>query len=125
MPIFADDLVRGVSKIVPPNNEYVVGLHGCDTAAYIFGTKIYVKILSNIIRARKDYHGKDIYLFSCNTGNTTKTKDCFAQLLANELGVVVYAPTEYGVVWSNGRHYSGKLDFTPSGEIKSFEPRKK
>lgn len=124
LPIFADDLVRGVSKIKPPNNEYVVGLHGCDTATWIFGTKIDVKILSNIIKARRDYHGEDIYLFSCNTGNTSKTKDCFAQLLADKLGVTVYAPTEYGVVWSNGKHYSGKLDFTPSGEIKPFKPRK-
>lgn len=124
LPIFAEDLVRGVSKIKPPNNEYVVGLHGCDTATWIFGTKIDVKILSNIIKARKDYHGEDIYLFSCNTGNTTKTKNCFAQLLADKLGVTVYAPTEYGVVWSNGKHYSGKPDFTPSGEIKPFKPRK-
>lgn len=124
LPIFADDLLRGVSKIKPPHNEYVVGLHGSDTSTWIFGVKIDVKILSNIIKARKDYHGEDIYLFSCNTGNTTNTEDCFAQLLADKLGVVVYAPTEYGVVWSNGRHYSGKRDFTPSGEIKPFKPRK-
>lgn len=124
LPIFADDLVRGVSKIKPPHNEYVVGLHGSDRSTWIFGQKIDVKILSNIIKARKDYHGEDIYLFSCNTGNTTNTEDCFAQLLADKMGVTVYAPTEYGVVWSNGRHYSGKLDFTPSGEIKPFKPRK-
>lgn len=124
LPIFADDLVRGVSKIKPPHNEYVVGLHGSDTNTWIFGIKIDVKILSNIIKARKDYNGEDIYLFSCNTGNTTNTKDCFAQLLADKMGVTVYAPTEYGVVWSNGRHYSGKLDFTPSGEIKPFKPRR-
>lgn len=124
LPIFAEDLIRGVSKIKPPHNEYVVGLHGCDTATWIFGIKIDVGILSNIIKARKDYHGENIYLFSCNTGNTTKTEDCFAQLLADKLGVTVYAPTEYGVVWSNGRHYSGKLDYTPSGEIKPFKPRK-
>ena len=121
LPIFADDL-KAVRKIKPPNNEYVVGLHGSDTNTWIFGMKIDAKILANIIKSRKDYNGENIYLFSCNTGNTTRTQNCFAQQLANKLNVIVYAPTEYGVIWSNGKHYSGKTDFTPSGEIRPFKP---
>ena len=55
------------------------------------------------------------------TGHTTNTGDCFAQLLANELGHYVIAPTDLLVVRSNGKFKVGKLG---RGRIKPFYSRK-
>ena len=107
----------GLRKAKFPEDMYFVALHGSDTKAWIWEIKINPSILANIIKSRSDYKNQDIFLFSCNTGN------CFAQLLANELKVNVTAPTEYGVIWSSGRYYSGNEDNIPSGEFKKFFSR--
>lgn len=88
--------------------------------------------LSTIMRGRQDYirfieecrdKGVEpvIRLLSCNTGNTENSGNCFAQLLANELGVKVEAPTDLLYVNPNGTFYVGTRG---SGEMKLFYPRK-
>ena len=99
-PIFAKDtptnIFASVFKLIPKEEgKYTVGLHGAETFAEFFGEPIDAYTLAQIIRQRKDYQtGTPIKLLSCYTGMTKTTGNCFAQLLANELGVIVEAPND-------------------------------
>ncbi len=126
-PIFAEDTdvnkfasyVRNVPK---KKDFYDVALHGNPTSAEFFGEVIDAYTLANIIRNRKDYvKGTKIRLLSCNTGNTENTGNCMAQLVANELGVEVEAPTKKIYVFTDGTFIVGKKN---DGEMKIFYPRK-
>ena len=88
--------------------------------------------LSCILKGREDYKAfvadcksrnvkPTVRLLSCNTGNTTNTGNCFAQLLANELGHNVTAPTDLLYTESNGKIKVGLLG---NGKIKPFYSRK-
>lgn len=88
--------------------------------------------LATILRGRSDFQAflaacaeagekPKIRLLACSTGDTTNTGNCFAQLLANELGIVVYAPTMTLYAENNGSFYIGKRK---QGKLKDFIPRK-
>lgn len=125
-PVFANDLARNFAKIKPEKGKYIIALHGTPYSTYLYEHKIDEKILANIIRSRKDYNNEAIVLISCNTGNTENTKVCFAQKLANELGVAVYAPTRFGAILSNGKYYSSDVTgLVKEGTFKKFIPKKK
>ena len=125
-PVFANDLAINFAKIKPEKGRYIIALHGTPYSTYLYEHKIDEKILANIIRSRKDYNGEIIVLISCNTGNTENTKTCFAQKLANELGVAVYAPTRFGAILSNGKYYSSDVTgLVKEGIFKKFIPKKK
>ena len=125
--IFAYDTAKNplasyAKKIPKMDGYYDVVMHGTDTAVWFFETKIDAYTLSQIIRQRPDYKkGTPIRLLSCNTGNTDNTGNCVAQLLANELGVDVLAPTDILVVNSDGSIGVGKKQ---SGIMKIFYSRK-
>ena len=99
-PIFAVDteynhFASNVRNVPPKKGFYDVALHGAPTSAEFFGEPIDAYTLAKIIRNRDDYvPGTPIRLLSCSTGNTDNTGNCFAQILANALGVNVEAPTE-------------------------------
>jgi hypothetical protein len=91
--------------------------------------------LSAILKGRKDYReflaaykSKDdkpcIRLLACNTGNTDDSGDCFAQLLANELGIIVKAPTELLFVNSDYSYYVGSEKTIRDGRFEVFYPRR-
>ena len=88
--------------------------------------------LSCILKGRNDFQefltdcnsNKEepvIRLLSCNTGNTETTGNCFAQLLANEMGINVKAPTDTLYANQDGTFYVGDYK---DGSIKVFYPRK-
>lgn len=88
--------------------------------------------LATILRGRSDFQAflaacaeagekPTIRLLACSTGDTTNTGNCFAQLLANELGIVVYAPTDTLYPRLDGTFYVG--DFQ-DGYMKEFIGRK-
>ena len=126
-PIFAvDDEVRGafatnVSRVLPKEGFYDVALHGTPKNVEFFGEPIDAKTLAKIIRNRKDYSkGSKVRLLSCSTGKITDTANCFAQQLANALGVEIEAPTNDIFVYPNGDFIIGKRN---NGEMKIFYPR--
>ncbi|MBP3760239.1 MAG: hypothetical protein J6I55_01965 [Ruminococcus sp.] len=122
-PVFADDLAKYFSNIPPEKGKYIMSLHGNANETYIYGHKIDARILANIIKSRKDYNGKDeIVLISCNTGNQSVNKNCFAQQLANILNKTVHAPTKYGAISIFGTYYSSNSKGMKDGEFKSFNP---
>ena len=88
-------------------------------------------ILAQILNGREDFQEflsdcKErgvkpiIRLLSCDTGNTENTGNCFAQLLANELGKTVSAPTKKIYVNPDGTFYIGKRK---DGKMKTFTSR--
>ena len=126
-PIFAvDDEVRGafatnVSRVLPKEGFYDVALHGTPKNVEFFGEPIDAKTLAKIIRNRNDYSkGSKVRLLSCSTGKITDTANCFAQQLANALGVEIEAPTDDIFVYPNGDFIIGKRN---NGEMKIFYPR--
>ena len=72
--------------------EFVVAAHGSPEAVKLYGARASHRVLADIIRDRKDYTpGTPIRLLSCLTGNASGGQ-CFAQRLADALGVDVTAP---------------------------------
>ena len=88
--------------------------------------------LSCILKGRSDYKAfvadcqqrgvtPTVRLLSCNTGNTTNTGDCFAQLLANELGHNVTAPDKALIAYPGGKTKVGRYG---DGKMVTFFSRK-
>lgn len=126
-PIFAVDtdinrFASYVKNVKPKDGFYDVALHGSPTSTEFFGEDIDAYTLAVIIRNRKDYiSGTKVRLLSCSTGNTDETGDCFAQILANELGIEVEAPTKDILVYQDGAFDIGEKN---DGEMKIFYSRK-
>lgn len=129
-PIFAADtatnkFASNAEKVTPESGFYDVALHGAPTYAEFFGKPIDAYLLASIIRNRKDYSpGTPVRLLSCNTGNTSETGDCFAQILANELNTHVKAPNDILWVKSNGELVIGPTEFIDSGDFVPFYSRR-
>ena len=129
--IFAKDTANNrfassVAHVPKKEGFYDVAIHGRETSVDFYGTPIDAYTLAKIILQRKDYkRGTPVRLLSCNTGNTTNTGNCFAQLLANELDVDVEAATDVLYVTVNefgvGEFVVGKDNV---GEMKMFYSRK-
>lgn len=127
VPVFAVDTATNkfasyVQKVEPEEGFFDVALHGRDTSSLFFDENIDAYTLSQIIRQREDYtSGTPVRLLSCNAGNTTNTGNCVAQLVANELGVIVKAPTDVLYVTYDGVISIGKRN---DGKMEIFYPRK-
>lgn len=94
-PIFADgSLGKYANYIQPETGFYDVVAHGTPETIEFFGTKIDSHTLSEIIRGRKDYDGSAVRLLSCESGGSAPNGKCFAERLADELGVPVKAPNK-------------------------------
>jgi len=80
------------------------------------------RVVANIIRHSKEYHGQDIRLLSCNTG---RLSNGFAQNLANKLKVKVYAPST--TIWATkqGEYYIADKYGDPHLNFVEFIPRRK
>ena len=91
-----------------------------------YGERLGPEQVADMIRD-SHWNGEPIWLKSCNTG---KDPDGFAQILADELGVEVYAPntqvwfTKKGVVGPRGKTHDGTPDYSNSGQYNIFLPRK-
>ena len=126
-PIFAVDTEKNkfasyVKSVKAKEGWYDVALHGRDTSVEFFGTNIDAYTLAQIIRQRKDYKpGMTVRLLSCDTGKTDNTGDCVAQIVANELGVIVEAPTDILYVARDGTFTIGDRN---EGKMATFYPRK-
>ena len=101
----------------------IVQLHGAPKTAMFYGERISANTLAEIIKSRLDYDGKSsIRLLSCSTGHG---ENCFAQRLANELGVSVEASDD--IIWarSDGTFTIGKTKYKNMGHMITFYPERK
>jgi YD repeat-containing protein len=97
----------------PVDGVYDVIVHGSPSAVKgPGGSSLSPKQLAEVIRSDPNYKGEPIRLVSCETGCAPNG---FAQQLANELGVTVYAPNGSVVFSANG---SGQLKV---GEVRRDE----
>ncbi|HBK3138305.1 RHS repeat protein [Escherichia coli] len=89
-----EDIRNYAEKVWNNPNIITIGTHGDPQSVYDENyNKIDVKTLANEVRNHPKFKpGMSVRLLSCNTG---KGNNSFAQQLADELGVRVYAPDQY------------------------------
>lgn len=119
-----DVLTEYVQKVKPAKGYFDVALHGSSSAVG-FGTEktnMSPRMLASVIRHSEDWNGQDIRLLSCNTGKQVRDEYCFAEELANALGVKVKAPNETLYIHRDGRLQVGD---NGNGEMVSFCPNQR
>lgn len=128
-PIFAEgNLGKYAKHIQQETGFYDVVAHGNPETIEFFGTKIDSHTLSRIIKGRKDYDGGAIRLLSCESGSYVPNGKCFAERLANELGVPVKAPTKTLWVFAPDKNGVSKLSVgttaaSGDGDFVIYEPK--
>ncbi len=97
-----EDIRNYAEKVWNNPNIITIGAHGDPQSVYDENyNKIDVKTLANEVRNHPKFKpGMSVRLLSCNTG---KGNNSYAQQLADELGVRVYAPDQYDWYYSNGK----------------------
>lgn len=117
-----DPLNENVKRLKPLKTYFDVAMHGSQTAVG-FGTKelnMSPRLLAAVIRHSKGWNGQKVRLLSCSTGARMENDYCFAEELANALGVEVKAPDDVlfisgAGVLKVGTHGEGNiLSFTPN-----------
>lgn len=117
-----DPLNENVKRVKPLKTYFDVSMHGSQTAVG-FGTKelnMSPRLLAAVIRHSKGWNGQKVRLLSCSTGARMENDYCFAEELANALGVEVKAPDDVlfisgAGVLKVGTHGEGNiLPFTPN-----------
>lgn len=111
-------------ELVPKyENYYDIKAHGSPEAVKIYRSVVDAQELARIIMFRSDYHGEPIRLLCCETGKMKKGT-CFAQELADLLGVTVLAPTEdFNVSTLGNVEISSPRG--KKGKMKPFKPKPK
>lgn len=120
-----DDILYDRIKCVEPDgNKYDVAMHGSSTAVAFGGTQANMspRLLASIIRHSEGYNGQEVRLISCSTGKRMGDEYCFAEELANALGVTVFAPNDLIFVSKSGKITVGK---DGSGSIIPYKPNER
>ena len=119
-----DVLNERIKKVRPDGNKYDVAMHGSPAAVAFGGVEANMSphLLAEVIRHSEGYHGQDVRLLSCSTGMTVDGAYCFAEELANALGVTVWAPNDLLMVNKDGIFYIG-LD--GRGQMVEFKPNER
>ena len=123
---FPDDDVLGgyVQKVTPLKTYFDVAMHGSPTAVG-FGTtetNMSPRMLASVIRHSDGWNGQKIRLLSCSTGKQSGDAYCFAEELANALGVEVKAPNDTLYIYKSGRMHVGNQG---AGKFVSFMPNQR
>ena len=99
-------------------------LHGAQDALG-FGTtetNMSPRLLASVIRHSDGWNGQKIRLLSCSTGKQSGDAYCFAEKLANALGVEVKAPDDVLLITPSGRMSVGLLG---KGGMVSYIPNQR
>lgn len=119
-----DPLNKYVQNVKALKTYFDVAMHGSPTAV-AFGTaetNMSPHLLASIIRHSDGWNGQKIRLLSCSTGKQEGDNYCFAEELANALGVEVKAPNDLLYIYPSGRIAVGP---TGKGKIISFLPNQR
>lgn len=123
---FPDGDVLGeyVQKVKPLKTYFDVAMHGSSTAVG-FGTaetNMSPRMLASVIRHSDGWNGQKIRLLSCSTGKQNGDDYCFAEELANALGVEVKAPNDTLFISAAGNMYVGE---DKDGSMVSYFPNQR
>ena len=119
-----DPLNENVKMVKPLKTYFDVAMHGSQTAVG-FGTKelnMSPRLLAAVIRHSKGWNGQKVRLLSCSTGARMENDYCFAEELANALGVEVKAPDDVLFISSAGVL---KVGTHGEGNILPFAPNQR
>ena len=119
-----DVLNKNVKKVIPLEECFDVAMHGSPTAVG-FGseaTNMSARTLAAVIRHSKGYKGQMIRLLSCSTGRIVGNEYCFAEELANALGVEVIAPDDVLYISPNGELQVGDIG---DGKFVAYKPNQR
>lgn len=111
-------------KVKPLKKFYDVAMHGSQTAVG-FGTKetnMSPRLLASIIRHSDGWNRQKIRLLSFSTGKQMGDDYCFAEELANALGVAVKAPNDTLFMRKDGDFYIGD---DKKGKMLTYYPNQK
>lgn len=119
-----DVLGEYVKAVKPLKTYFDVALHGSPSAV-AFGTdqtNMSPRLLASVIRHSEGWKGQKIRLLSCSTGAANGDDYCFAEELANALGVEVMAPDDVLIIYPNGAHEVGMHG---DGHMVRFKPNER
>ena len=123
---FSDDdvLTEYVKNVKPLKTYFDVALHGAPNAVGFGSTEMNMsaRMLASVIRHSIGWNGQKIRLLSCSTGKQTGDNYCFAEELANALGVEVKAPNDLLYIYPSGRL---KVGARGEGHMLSFLPNQR
>lgn len=117
-----DAIARNVKAVPPVEGYFDFGCHGMPTSV-AFGShepNMSPSLLAEYIRHHPDYTpGEGIRLLSCSTGKPQGVDYCFAEELANIMGVNVMAPSEDIFIRHDGTFCVGR---NGKGEMIIYKP---
>ena len=119
-----DALGEYVQNVKPLKTYFDVAMHGAQDAVG-FGTtetNMSPRLLASVIRHSDGWNGQKIRLLSCSTGKQSGDAYCFAEELANALGVEVKAPNDTLYIYKSGRMHVGNQG---AGKFVSFMPNQR
>ena len=123
LPVYAEELRAAYKGVKPKDGFMDICLHGTQYyATYEHQYILDPDTLYLIISGRKEYQKQYIRLLSCGTGKADRYGNCFAQELADRLGVGVYAPIDTLYI-GNGELKVGKEKLSEEEGFKLFKPR--
>lgn len=120
----ADPLSQYIQKVKPLKTYFDVAMHGSPSAVG-FGTgetNMSPRLLASIIRHSDGWNGQKIRLLSCSTGKQEGENYCFAEELANALGVEVKAPNDVLYISPAGKLQVGARD---EGRFAKYTPNQR
>lgn len=106
-----DQLAVNIKAVKPLKTFFDVAMHGSPTAVGYgtLETNMSPRLLASVIRHMGGWNGQKIRLLSCSTGKQIGEEYCFAEELANALGVTVKAPSDTLYISKHGVIYIGEL----------------
>ncbi len=106
-----DQLAVNIKAVKPLKTFFDVAMHGSSTAVGYgtLETNMSPRLLASVIRHMGGWNGQKIRLLSCSTGKQIGEEYCFAEELANALGVTVKAPSDTLYISKHGVIYIGEL----------------
>lgn len=119
-----DPLQKYIQNVKPLKTYFDVAMHGAPNAVG-FGTaetNMSPRLLASVIRHSDGWNGQKIRLLSCSTGKQLGDDYCFAEELANALGVEVKAPNDTLYIYKSGRMHVGNQS---AGKFVSFMPNQR
>ncbi len=119
-----DVLQKYVKAVKPLKTYFDVALHGSPSAVGFGSTQTNMspRLLASVIRHSEGWNGQKIRLLSCSTGAANGDDYCFAEELANALGVEVMAPDDVLIIYPNGVHEVG---MHREGHMVRFKPNER
>lgn len=119
-----DPLAENIKAVKPLKTFFDVAMHGSPTAVGYgtLETNMSPRLLASVIRHMDGWNGQKIRLLSCSTGKQIGEGYCFAEELANALGVEIRAPNDTLFITKSGGIYVGAHK---EGKMVTFYPNQR